>query len=103
MLVKAILNSRHYGVNFLIAAQNLKSITKAIRTNVDIWVLFKFKSTKIILDDLYEEISGVLTPEEFLTYYEYATTQENDAFVIDGKANKEDRFKLNFDTILRLK
>ena len=103
LLVKAILNSRHYGINVIIAAQNLKSINKAIRTNVDIWVLFKFKSTKIILDDLYEEISGMLSIEEFLHLYNYATLKDNDAFVIDGKAEKEDKFKLNFDTILRLK
>jgi hypothetical protein len=102
MLVKAILNSRHYCINVIIAAQNLKSITKAIRTNVDIWVLFKFKSTKIILDDLYEEISGILSIEEFLTLYEYATADDNDALVIDGKADKAQRFKLNFDIVLKL-
>ena len=87
-----------------IATQNLKSITKSIRNNTDIFVLFKFKNIKIILNDLYEEISNILSPEEFISLYEYATKEDHDCFVIDGKAtNKEDRFKLNFDTILRLK
>ena len=102
LLVKAILNSRHYGVNFLIASQNMKAINKSIRANTDVWILFRFKSQKIILDDIYEEISGVLTPDEFLELYEYATTHDNDAFVIDGKEPKENRFKRNLDVILRL-
>ena len=102
MLVKAILNSRHYGINVIIAAQNLKSITKAIRTNTDIWILFRFKSSKIILDDLYEEISGILTIEQFLELYNYATTEDNNALVIDGKSPKENMFKLNFDKILKI-
>ena len=103
LLVKTILNSRHYGVNVIIAAQNLKSINKSIRANTDVWILFRFKSEKIILDDLYPEISGILSPEEFLSLYHYATTNDNDAFVIDGKADKQNMFKLNFDTILKFK
>lgn len=101
-LVKAVLNSRHMGVNIIIASQNLKSITKSIRNNVDIWILFRFKNDKLILDDLYPEISGMVSPEQFLQLYHYATTQDNDALVYDGKEpDKKDRFKLNLDVILR--
>jgi len=103
LLVKTILNSRHHGVNVIIAAQNLKSINKAIRNNVDIWILFKFKSEKIVLDDLYPEVSGMVSPEEFLSLYHYATTNSNDALVIDDKADRGDKFKLNFDVILKWK
>lgn len=104
-LTRSILNSRHIGVNVLIASQNLKSIPKIIRNNVDIWVLFKCKNEKVLMDDLYPEISSLYTPEEFLTYYNYATSaSDHDALVYDGKEKaKEDRMKLNFDVILRLK
>jgi len=102
-LVKAVLNSRHIGVNIIIASQNLKSITKAIRNNVDIWILYKFKNDKLILDDLWPEISGAVSQEEFLSLYHYATTNDHDALVYDGKAKKENRFKLNLDVILRWK
>jgi hypothetical protein len=101
-LVRAVLNSRHIGVNILIASQNLKAITKSIRNNVDIWVLFKCKNEKVLMDDLYPEISNIVTQEEFLSLYTYATSgSDHDALVYDGKAKKEDRFKLNFDVILR--
>lgn len=104
-LVKAVLNSRHYGVNIIMCSQNLKSINKSIRSNTDLWFLFKFKSEKIILNDLYEEISGMLSPEEFLLLFDYATSDEfpNSCLCIDGKAEKGERFKRNLDNILRLK
>ena len=102
-LVKAVLNSRHLGVNVIIAAQNLKSITKAIRNNVDVWILFKCKNEKVLIDDLYPEISSLYTLEEFLNYYNYATSgSDHDALVFDAKEpDKKDRLKLNFDIILR--
>ena len=101
-LVRAVLNSRHIGVNIIIASQNLKAITKSIRNNVDIWVLFKCKNEKVLMDDLYPEISNIVSQEEFLSLYTYATSgSDHDALVYDGKAKKEDRFKLNFDVILR--
>lgn len=104
-LTKSILNSRHIGVNVLIASQNLKSIPKIIRNNVDIWVLFKCKNEKVLLDDLYPEISSLYTIDEFLTYYNYSTSaSDHDALVYDGKEpDKKDRMKLNFDVILRSK
>ena len=101
-LVRAVLNSRHIGINILIASQNLKSITKSIRNNVDVWILFKCKNEKVLMDDLYPEISSIVSPEEFLSLYTYATSaSDHDALVYDGKAKKEQRFKLNFDVILK--
>jgi hypothetical protein len=104
-LTRMILNSRHIAVNCILASQNLKSIPKIIRNNTDIWVLFKCKNEKVLMDDLYPEISALYSPEEFLTYYNYATSaSDHDALVYDGKEpKKEDRMKLNFDVILRLK
>ena len=104
-LTRSILNSRHIGINVLIASQNLKSIPKIIRNNVDIWVLFKCENEKVLLDDLYPEISSLYTIDEFLTYYNYATSaSDHDALVYDAKEkDKKDRMKLNFDVILRLK
>ena len=104
-LTKAILNSRHIGINVVIAAQNLRgSVPKIIRNNVDVWVLFKTKNQKVLIDDIYSELSSQYTLEEFLAYMNAATKDsDHDALVYDGKEkNKEDRMKKNFDKILRL-
>lgn len=103
ILNKSILNGRHYGLNVIICSQNLKSITKCIRSNTQVWMLFKSKSMKVILDDLYPEISNLLTEEEFIRVYNFATEDDNSFLTIDEKDNKENRFKKNLDTIIRLK
>jgi hypothetical protein len=103
-LTKTILNSRHVGINLLLCSQNLKSIPKIVRNNVDVWILFKCKNEKVLMDDLYPEISSLYTPNEFLMYYNYATMDDHDALVVDFKEpKKENRMKLNFDKIIRLK
>lgn len=103
-LTRTILNSRHIGVCLYIATQHIKMVSKAVRGNVDIWQLFKTKNEQLLLDDIYPELSGLVTPEEFLSLYHYATSaSDNDSLVYDGKEpNKQDRFKLNFDVILHL-
>jgi hypothetical protein len=56
------------------------------------------------MDDLYPEISSIVSPEEFMALYTYATTDDHDCLVYDGKEKeKTDRFKVNFDVILRWK
>jgi hypothetical protein len=105
VLTKAILNSRHIGICLYIATQHIKMVSKSVRGNVDIWMLFKTKNEKMLLEDVYPELSALVSPEEFLTLYHYATSaSDNDSLVYDAKEkDKKDRFKLNFDVILRLK
>lgn len=99
-LLKSVLNGRHYGINIFIAAQNLKSVNKAIRGNTELFMLFKFCSQKIVLDDLYPEISALVTQEQFLELYSYATKDDHDCLVIDKKAEKGKKFKKNLDVVL---
>ncbi len=49
----------------LFTTQYPRSIPPVIRTNTDIWVLFKFASKERILDQIYNEISSLLTIEDF--------------------------------------
>ena len=102
-LTKLVLNGRHHAINIILCCQNIKAITKSIRNNTEIWVLFKTKNQKVLMEDIYTEFSSLVTPNEFLALFEKATEGDHDALVIDAKEpNKEDRFKKNFDVILRL-
>lgn len=103
LLNRLVLNGRHYQANVIICSQNLKAISKSIRLNTQVWMLFKFKSMKILIDDIYQDIcSNLLTEDEFIALYEKATENDNDFFCIDEKDKKENRFKKNFDVILRI-
>lgn len=103
LLNRLVLNGRHYMANVIICAQNLKSITKCIRQNTQIWFLFKTKSLKVLLEDIYQDLcSNILTEQQFLKLYETATINDNDCLTIDEKDTKENRFKRNLDVILKL-
>lgn len=104
LLLKSVLNGRHMGINVVFCGQNMKSISKPIRLNTSIWVLFRFKSKKILLQDLYPEISSLVNEDQFLEIYSHATKEDHDALVIDNtEPLKEHRFKKNFDVILKFK
>jgi hypothetical protein len=104
-LTKAVLNSRHIGINIILCCQQVKKISKTIRENTDIWVLFKTKNQKVLMEDIYTEFSSLVSPDEFISIFEHATAgSDHDALVFDAKEpDKQNRFKKNFDTILRLK
>lgn len=103
VLTRAVLNSRHLGCNIIVAGQSIRAISKPIRLNTDIWVLYRFKNDKILLSDIYEEISAEVSPDEFLALYHFSTEEDHSALVYDGKAEKGKRFKKNFDKILHWK
>ena len=100
-LTSLCLKNRHLGVNIMIATQNLKAIPKSIRTNTSVFILFRFASSRIILEDLYEEVSGTLSVHQFEQLYLHATSgSDHDFLGIDFTAPKEKRFKRNFKTVL---
>ena len=101
-LTNLVLRNRHMGINILMMTQNLRSVPKSIRSNTSLFVIFKFASKRIIVDDLYEELSNCVTLENFEKLIDFATVDEHDSLVIDFSQPKTHRFKKNWSTILRL-
>ena len=96
LLTYYLIKNRHFMVSFCMLVQNLKSIPKAIRSNCNLYMLGKFASKKVILDDMYSEISNVLTEEQFNEVYSYATADKYGSLVIDNTTN-EKKFYTGFD------
>ena len=102
-VLKAVLNGRHYGVNIFILSQHIKSIPKPVRENTEVWSFFPFKSRKMIIDHIYELFGNLVSENDFISLYEYATNEEHDSLVIDMKeTDVKNRFKKNFDKIIRI-
>ena len=96
---------RHHHCNMLFTTQYPKSIPPVIRTNTDIWVLFKFASKERIIDQIYNEISSLLTIEDFEAFYDYATKDsKHDALIVDNhnRVNKDLMFRKNWNTVLKI-
>ena len=94
---------RHLGINLIYTTQNPKSIPNIIRANIDLWVLYRFSNVNIIIDKCYEEVSSIISEEDFMKLYLHATKEPYNAFVIDTHPSTDNkrRFKKNFDVVLR--
>ena len=52
---------RHHHCSMLFTTQYPRAIPPVIRANIDLWVLFKFASKERLLDQIYNEISSLLS------------------------------------------
>jgi len=97
------LQNRHYKTCILILTQNLKAIPKSLRINVNLFVLFKFANKQVLLD-MYTEVENLLTEDEFMMLYQYATDESHNALVLDFTNDKDTkyRFRKNYNKILEL-
>lgn len=101
LLTYYLIKNRHHMVSFCMLVQNLKSIPKQLRSNCNLYFLGKFASKKVILDDMYEEVSNVLTPDEFEELYTHATEDKYGILIIDNTGS-EKRFYRGFEKQLIL-
>ena len=93
---------RHLQCNLLFTTQYIKAIPPILRRNLDIFVLFKFSNSKSVVEQIYPEISGLITEENFVTLFEYATSNPHDSLIIDNTQKLENKFKKNWDIALRI-
>jgi len=93
---------RHLGVNLVFTSQNPKSIPNIIRNNIVVYVLYKFANVKMVIEKIFEEVSGLLTESQFEEIYKHATSEPYNALVIDThpKTERDKRFKKNFNVVL---
>jgi hypothetical protein len=101
-LTNNLIKNRHNGISFAILAQSVRSIPKNIRLNCNVFFVGKFASKKVLLDDLYQEVSNVLTLEQFEELYDKATEEQYGSLIIDC-SHKDKRFLKGLDTQLILK
>lgn len=92
-----LIKNRHIFTSFFILVQSMKSIPKDMRLNCNLFYLAKFSNKKSILNDLYEEVSSVLTENQFESLYDKATTDKpHGALIIDLTGDKK-RFYSNLE------
>ena len=99
-LVNAMIKNRHIGVCFALLVQSIRSVPKNIRLNCSVFQLATFKNKKMILEDIYEEISNVIGIDDFEELYDHATAKPYGSLIIDTTNGK--RFLSNLDFELSL-
>lgn len=97
-----IILCRHHNINIFITAQHIKAIPAIIRSNCRLFVIFKSNNYKKLLENVYSEISGIISQQKFEELYHYATTDLHDALVviINNSINEKHRIRKNFTEYL---
>jgi hypothetical protein len=95
---------RHLGINIIFTSQNPKSISNIIRSNCDVFCLYKFANTSMVLEKIYDEVSSFLTEQEFEAVYKHAVEEPHDCLYIDTHPStpKNRRLRRNFDVLLTI-
>lgn len=92
-----LIKNRHIFTSFFILVQSMKSVPKDIRLNCNVIYCSKFSNKKMILTDLYDEVSNVCSPEEFEEIYSYCVNSSSyGALIIDNSGSKK-RFYKNME------
>ena len=92
-----LIKNRHIFTCFFLLVQSIKSVPKDMRLNCNLFYLGKFSNKKSILTDLYEEVSSVLTENEFENLYDKAINDNPyGALIIDLTGSKK-RFYNNLE------
>jgi hypothetical protein len=100
VLVNAMIKNRHMGICFAVLVQSIKAVPKNIRLNCSVFQLASFKNKKVILEDIYDEVSNVIGLDEFEELYDFATDKPFGSLIIDTTNGK--RFLSNLDSELFL-
>jgi len=98
VLTNAMIKNWHCGINYAVLVQSIRAVPKTIRINCSVFQLAKFGSKKVILNDIYEEVSNITTIEKYEMLYDYATNKKYGSLIIDATNGK--RFLSNFNSEL---
>jgi len=99
VLTNTMIKNRHCGINYAVLVQSIRPVPKTIRMNCSVFQLAKFGSKRVILNDIYEEVSNVIGIDEFEMLYDHATNKRFGSLIIDT-THGEKRFLSNLDSEL---
>lgn len=96
---------RHLKTNLIFTTQSYRQLPPVIRSNIDIYCIFKSNSYNEILNKIFEDISGVISMNDFIELYEHATEEKNDCLtIINNSMDKRGiRFYKNYNIELFVK
>jgi hypothetical protein len=98
VLTNAMIRNRHAGVCFALLVQSIKAVPKNIRLNCSVFQLCSFKNKKVILEDIYDEVSNVVDIDTFEKLYDHSTAKPYGSLFVDTTNGK--RFLSNLDSEL---
>ena len=78
----------------MITTQHIKAIPPIIRSNVKVFCIFKSNNYKKLLENIYQEISGIISQDKFEELYKYSTQKMHYALVVITSNDMEEKYKI---------
>lgn len=85
---------RHHSICIAMTTQHLTAVPPLIRSNCKVYVIFKSNNYKKVVESVYNEVSGLLSLEDFINAYEDATAEMNSHLTIINDKKMPDKYKL---------
>lgn len=85
---------RHFNINIIVATQHIKAIPPVIRSNTRVFCIFKSNNYKKLLDNIYSEVSGIISLEKFVDLYHFSTQNLHDCLTIIIHNSLEDKYRI---------
>jgi hypothetical protein len=104
---KTIIRHRHDAedlipMNMILISQNFKSVSTIVRKNCDLFVLLKNANKKKLLENIEDEVGGVVSLKDLEKLYDHAMKEEYGALVVSIHPADKVRFRLSWDRELTL-
>lgn len=104
---KTIIKHRHDAedltpMNMILISQNFKSVSTIVRKNCDLFVMLKNANKKKLLENIADEVGGVVGMKDLERLYDHAMKVEFGALIVSIHPAEKIRFRLGWDTELTL-
>lgn len=101
-VVEFCIRNRHQNTTVIIATQSLKGIPKPVRLNASVFNMFRTANAEALIRDCHTEVSRILNKEQFLKYFDHATSTPYGSLMLDMTAAPGRKIRRGWSTILSL-
>jgi hypothetical protein len=101
-LTYTAIRNRHLGINLAVLVQGMKQVPRIIRSNTNLFAIWKFANRKMMAEDLYEEVSSLVTLPQFEELFEHCTEEAHQCMVLDFSQPRGQVIRKSFKEVVRL-
>ena len=89
-------------INMILISQNFKSVSTIVRKNIDIFVLLKNANKQKLIENISNEVGGIISAKDVEKLYDYAMTFPYGSLIINTHPKEKIRFRMGWSKELML-
>jgi hypothetical protein len=89
-------------INMILISQNFKSVSTIVRKNIDIFVLLKNANKQKLIENISNEVGGIIGTKDVEKLYDYAMTFPYGSLIISTHPKEKIRFRMGWNKELCL-